>query len=80
VWGGKYKKSNPRTVRGAARQGWHIVDVPNLYHSRHNLSWLGVSLWTSANSNGYFIDNFATKQFAFERDEDASKFVFQFVL
>jgi hypothetical protein len=80
VWGGKYIKANPRTVRGARKRGWHVVDVPDTYHSKHRLSWLGVGMWTVNHTNGYFVDNFATKQFAFEREEDASRFIFQFVI
>lgn len=80
VWGGPYNKTNPRSVRGAERKGWHVVEVPRNYHEKHNLSWLGVEIWAGRNTNGYFISNFATRRFAFERDDDASKFIFQFVL
>jgi hypothetical protein len=80
TWGGPYKSSNPRTVRGATRKGWHVVEVPRDFGEKHKLSWLGVGMWASRHTRGYFVDSFATRQFAFELEEDASRFIFQFVL
>jgi hypothetical protein len=80
VWNGPYKKDNPRSVNGAERKGWHIVEVPRNYFEKHKLSWVGIELWTGRNTRGYFATEFLTRRFAFEREEDASKFIFQFVI
>jgi len=80
VWNGPYKPNNPRTIHGAQKRGWHVVQVPRNYMDRYDITWLGIGLWASRHSNGYFLDNFLLRQFAFERDEDASKFIFQFAL
>lgn len=68
-----YKKTNPRSVRGARKRGWHVVKVPNSFVER-NVSWLGLDIWANINTQGNYIDSFMLREFAFERQEDASWF------
>ena len=69
-----YSRSNPRTVRGARKKGWHIVNVPNNYLARENTSWMGVEMWALHKTKGNFVTCFANRQFAFENTSDASWF------
>lgn len=73
-------RTNPRTINGAVKKGWHVVDVPRNYILSHNVSWLGLELWLTQYSNSYFISDFSQYQFAFKEAEDASKFLFHWCL
>ena len=68
-----YRNTNPRSVRGARKKGWHIVKVPNSYVEK-NVSWMGVEMWAVHQAKGNFISSFALREFAFEKTEDASWF------
>lgn len=75
-----YRKTNPRTIRGARKKGWHIVDVPNTYLEKANLSWMGLEMWATHKTKGNFVTCFVTRQFAFETVEDASWFTMKWCL
>lgn len=79
-----FLKTNPRTVRGAERRGWHVVELPReVWIDRgtgNQTSWLGLQIWTDRNSDGYWVSSFGIRKFAFEKVEDASKFLFQWCL
>ena len=68
-----FKSSNPRTIRGAKKRGWTVVQVRNNYSEQ--ASWLGVNVWCDAGRvSGYWISSFALRQFAFEKPADAMMF------
>jgi hypothetical protein len=77
---GAYVATNPRTITGAKRKGWHVVEPVDDYIRRHNVSWLGLVIWTDRNTDGHYLNNYSSRQFAFERVEDASKFLFMWGL
>jgi hypothetical protein len=74
-----YRKTNPRTVRGARKKGWHIVKVPNNFIEK-NVSWLGLVIWSTHQTKGNFVNNFALREFAFESTDDASWFTMKWCL
>jgi len=75
-----YRKTNPRTVRGARKKGWHVIKVPNSYIEKHSTSWLGLVMWATHKTKGNFVNNFAMREFAFETTEDASWFTMKWCL
>lgn len=72
------KKGTPRTVRGAARRGWRVIEPKN--YSSKNVSWLGLCIWSDRHMKGRFVNNFVENKFAFELDEDASHFLMKWCL
>ena len=75
-----WRATNPRTVRGARKKGWHIVKVPGLYREGKNTSWLGLQIWTLQQTKGNFVNSFALREFAFELEEDASWFTMKWCI
>jgi hypothetical protein len=75
-----YRKTNPRSIRGARKQGWHIVKVPGNTMERFNTSWLGLVMWTTHKTRGNFVNNFVLREFAFETIEDASWFTMKWCI
>lgn len=80
-----YKPSNPRTIRGASKRGWHIVELKSPVVKEVNgkptpISWIGVNIWTSRYAKGYWLSNFMLGKFAFENSVDASMFIMQWTL
>ena len=75
-----YKPVNPRTVRGAKKRNWSIVDVPSDVMGRKQVSWLGLEMWAQRHSKSYWVSSFMNRQFAFELEQDASAFIFQWTL
>ena len=73
------KKGNPRTVRGARRMNWHVVDVPGSVLEKNLVSWLGVMIWTDRNTDCKYVQSFQTREFAFENEADASKFILKWL-
>lgn len=69
-----YRNTNPRTVRGARKKGWHIVTLPRNTLESHNTSWMGIEIWALRQTKGNFVTSFALREFAFETTEDASWF------
>lgn len=72
-----YKANNPRTVRGAKKRNWFVVDVPFDVLTRKQVSWLGLELWAERHSEGYWVSSYMNREFAFESEQDASKFIVQ---
>lgn len=72
-----HKKENPRTIRGARRKGWHIVESGKSVFKDDQCvaSWTGLNIWAELNSSGYWVSSYSLGQFAFEREEDASMFI-----
>lgn len=75
----KTRKNYPRSIRGATRRGYYIVDVPYESYDKHNISWLGLCIWADARKKGHFINNFVSRQFAFESESDASMFILKWL-
>lgn len=75
-----YRRTNPKTVRGAKKKGWHVVDVPNRYLENHNVSWMGLEMWACHKTKGNFVTCFPNRQFAFELVEDASWFTMKWCI
>jgi hypothetical protein len=75
-----YRKTNPRTVRGARKKGWYIVKVPGIYRERYNTSWLGLEVWSLRQTKGNFVTSFSLREFAFELAEDASWFTMKWCI
>lgn len=67
-----YKANNPRSVRGAKKRGWHVVQVRN--DASRELSWLGLCIWADNYLGGYWVNSFHYRQFAFESGADALAF------
>lgn len=74
------KRKLPRTVRGAIRKGWHVVTLPKDTLEKHNVSWLGLDIWTVKQRQGYHVCCYAKRQFAFEKIEDASWFTMKWCI
>lgn len=70
-----YKRNNPRTVRGAVKRGWHVVDVDlRKLGNERNISWMTLCLWAECGLGGYWVASHWLKQFAFESGADAVAF------
>ena len=69
-----YRRTNPRTVRGARKKGWHIVKVTDRTVENFNTSWCGVEMWNARQAKGNWCSSFMLREFAFENVEDASWF------
>ena len=72
------KRNNPRSVRGAERRGWRVLEVKD--YAKKNVSWLGLCIWSDRHMKGHYVQNFQSHKFAFERDEDASHFLMKWCL
>ena len=66
-----YKPHNPRSVRGAVKRGWTVVEV-NL--RKRDVSWMTLCLWAECGLGGYWVASHWLKQFAFESGADAVAF------
>lgn len=83
-----FKNTNPRTVMGAASRGWHVVEIERgtKFFNRETggqLSWFGLEMWTSRHTKGYWVNDYSSwpnRTWAFEKQEDASMFIFQWNL
>lgn len=67
-----YKATNPRSVRGAKKRGWHVVQVRN--DVNRDLSWMGLCIWADSRLGGYWVNSFSLREFAFESGADALVF------
>lgn len=74
------KRTLPKTVRGAMKKNWHIVTLPKNTLEKHNVSWLGLDIWAIQQISGYYVKSYQTRQFAFEKVEDASWFTMKWCL
>ena len=68
------RKNLPRSVRGAERRGYYIVDVPKETGQQLNVSWLSLCVWTDTYACDHFLNNYMLRQFAFASERDASMF------
>ncbi len=66
------RKNKPRSVRGAARRGWTVIEVTD--HAGKNVSYLGLQIWINRNVKGNYVSSFRPTQFAFELEKDANWF------
>ena len=71
-----YKSTNPRSVRGAKKRGWTVIDVDLDVNSNYvkNVSWLGLTLRCESQLGGYWVSSFMNREFAFEDGRDAVAF------
>ena len=67
-----YKPSNPRSIRGAKKRGWTVVQARNGWEAR--ASWMGLCIWCESSMSGYWVASFPYRQFAFERGAGALAF------
>lgn len=65
-----FKATNPRTVRGAVKRGWHVVEAKR----QESVTWMGLNIWAERSLSGYWISSYAKHQFAFEKASDAVAF------
>lgn len=65
-----YKANNPRSVRGARRQGWTVIKCS----SNKAVSWTGLNIWCEMKCRGYWVSSHALADFAFENAADATLF------
>ena len=68
-----YRANNPRSIRGARRHGWTVVQARNGWEAR--VSWMGLCLWCERSMSGYWVANFQRREFAFEKPSDATAFM-----
>lgn len=71
------KYGNFRSVTRAHRSGWHLIEMATTDREKHNVSHVGLMIWSDRNAMGKYIANYANgnlSRFAFERVEDAAFF------
>jgi len=74
----KYNPSNPRTMAGAKKRNWTVVEISvNKVFIEHNISWLGLENWVIRNAKGDYLCEFLSGEFAFENPVDAMIFQFK---
>ena len=66
-----YKPQNPRSVRGAVKRGWHVVEVDL---RKRDASWMVLCLWAERGLDGYWVASLWLQKFAFESGADAMAF------
>lgn len=66
------RKNKPKSVRGALRRGWTVIEVND--YAGKNVSYLGLQIWTDRNVKGKYVSSFMPTQFAFELEKDANWF------
>ena len=64
------RKRNPRSVRGARRRGWTVIEPK----PTEDASYLGLQIWTDRNDKGKYVSSFMPTKFAFELERDANWF------
>ena len=70
-----YKRNNPRSVRGARKRGWHVVDVDlRKLSGERDVSWMALCIWIDRSPCGYWVASHWLRQFAFESGADAVAF------
>lgn len=74
------RRKYPRSVRGAGRRGWSVVTLPVSALEKHNTSWQELNIWASKQTKNHFVNNYQTRQFAFESEADASWFSLKWAL
>lgn len=71
------KRRYPRSVRGAKRRGWTVVEPKN--YADKGASYLGLMIWTDRNAKGKYVSSFEPTRFAFENEGDAAWFALKWV-
>ena len=66
-----FKNTNPRSVRGAEKRGWHVIKPVNY---REKSTWLGLNIWCENSASGYWVSSYHRHEFAFEKGADAVAF------
>jgi hypothetical protein len=70
-----YKRNNPRSVRGARKRGWHVVDIDlGKLRNERDVSWMALCMWADSGPSGYWVASHWLHQFAFESGADAVAF------
>ena len=64
------RRNNPRSVRGARRRGWIVIEPK----PTQDASYLGLQIWTDRNVKGKYVSSFMPTKFAFELERDANWF------
>ena len=75
--GRRMKKSKIKSIRTAKRHGWHLVEMGTKDREQHNVSHVGLMIWTDRNTQGLYVANYQEgylSRFAFEHIEDAAFF------
>lgn len=73
------QRTDPRTVRSARKRAWQVIALPSNTLEKHKASWLGITLWVTQNIEGQYVNCFQTREFAFDSETDASKFILRWV-
>lgn len=68
-----YRPNNPRTVRGAKKRGWHVIKV-DMSKLQDQVTWIGLCVWSDRYLNGYWLNSYFHREFAFESGADATMF------
>lgn len=75
------RRTLPKSVRGAERRGYHIVELPLSNLNDRQTSWLGVNIWCTRQVKGHFVSRFHPDyKFAFQNEQDAVWFRLKWVL
>ena len=71
-----FKKTNPRSIRGAKKRGWHVVKsgTAGFKNGELKATWLGLNIWADSACRGYWVSSFYYGEFAFEDPADATAF------
>lgn len=70
-----YKASNPRSVRGARRQGWAVVKSTQVMNREGKpMTHIALNIWCERYCSGYWLSSFYLSEFAFENLADATLF------
>jgi hypothetical protein len=73
-----YCNTNPRTVNGARKRGWHTVKITD-FMSKHGVSWFGLVLWADRNCLDHYVHAHMRNTFAFKSEQDASWFILRWL-
>lgn len=73
------KRKYPRSVRGAKRRGWVVLEVEHKKIEEGAPSYLGLQIWTDRNAKGKWVSAFNPTKFAFELERDASWFALKWL-
>lgn len=69
-----YVATNPRTIRGARKKGWDIVQIDQTFLIDNNVSWVGLNIWCERTMSDYWVSSFQLRQFAFKNKKDSTFF------
>ena len=55
-----YRPTNPRSITGAKKYGWHVVKPGSNYVGK--VSWMGLNIWCE-HMSGYWVSSFRLGEF-----------------